>query len=497
MAPKSRRDSFPASHRRPSGLSDQSPSLSIPRVLVGVNHKQFQPLRSAYYATTYNGYPSEGLTLQKTVPSLTCTVRTDSFANEQLYISANQGRNPRSGEPLTLHESVLELLQAAHLAADPYGVLEEGQIHFCSSELITDPESGARMNTVTEPVLVITSVWRNPTRLPSDVQKVNAVSHPKLDKYFDVIVFPVKGERSLASYLGGGDYDGDTVTLVWSKQLVENFNTAPLCMAPAGLSNNFEREVEHVEKFNERISNLSPKEAQTAFQKALLLGLADTKIGLYSKFHDLAVYERGYASVAAIRLAYMFTTCLDASKTGLQVKRRVFEEDRKNNGKQHRGPRGFEMQGLDALVDEGRRLRDDFLKQYSVLRSSSPSAADHDLTLPYLCASRRAAEALQAGSHVLQDNLSVVQAHVEEAHGKWQAAVSLQKKASEGRGSSDPKTQAIQNGSFGVSVAFAELCAIKTRAQGAVLFADRFAEVMCISNNTLRALSQAQDDADE
>ncbi|KAG2055291.1 hypothetical protein BDR06DRAFT_1007190 [Suillus hirtellus] len=361
------------------------------------------------------------------------------------------------------------------------------------------------------------------------MDQVTAVSHSKLDKYFDVIVFPVKGERSLASYLGGGDYDGDTVTLVWSKQLVENVNTAPLCMAPAGLSDNFEREVEHVEKFNERISNLSPKEAQTAFQKVLLLGLADTKIGLYLKFHDLVVYERGYASAAAIRLAYMFTTCLDASKTGLQAKRRVFEEDRKNNGTRkpyymaalEQNTEGQEVSKrkgstpylLDALVDGGRRLRDDFLKQYSVLRSSSLSAADHDLTLPYLCASRRAAEALQAGSHVLQDNLSV-------------------KKAPEGRGSSDPKTQAIQksvqhfaqwpdskkiffffsdeerkiimasyaytlSGSFGVSVAFAELCAIKTRAHGAVLFADRFAEVMCISNDTLRALSQAQDDADE
>lgn len=63
-------------------------------------------------------------------------------------------------------------------------------------------------------------VSRNPTRLPSDVQKVNnhtylilmiyhkkkvrAVAHPKLSNYFNVIVFPVKGKQSLASYLGGG-----------------------------------------------------------------------------------------------------------------------------------------------------------------------------------------------------------------------------------------------------------------------------------------------------
>jgi len=37
----------------------------------------------------------------------------------------------------------------------------------------------------------------------------------------------------------------------------------------------------------------------------LLLGLMETEVGLYSSFHDLAVYEHGYASAAAIHLAYM------------------------------------------------------------------------------------------------------------------------------------------------------------------------------------------------
>ncbi|KAG2116227.1 RNA dependent RNA polymerase-domain-containing protein [Suillus cothurnatus] len=491
----------------------------------------------------------------------------DVAVSPSLGNSVNRGRNPYSGEPLTLNESVLELLQAgfhplkldrlfykleyvvtqvlddyiekfhipvkesleAYIIPDPYGVLEEGEIHFRSSELITDPESGTQMDTVTGSVLV----WRNPTRLPSDVQKVTAVSHPKLANYFDVIVFPVKGERSLASYLGGGD----TVTLVWSKRLVETFNTAPLCMAPAGLSDDFEREVEQVKDFDRRAAKLSAKEAQTEFQKVLLLGLAETKVGLYSKFHDLAVYERGYASAAAIRLAYMFTTCLDASKTGLRVKAHVFEGDRKCCG--NRKPyymvaleQKTEGQAvskrkdstpyiLDALVDEGRRLRDDFLKQYSVLRSSSTNTADHDLTSPYLSASRRATKASHAGYHVLQDDLNTVKVHVQRAYGDWQAAVALQKKTSEGSRSSDPKSQAIQkspevlffsdeelktimasyaynlSGAFGFSVAFAELCAIKARVQGAVLFADRFAEVMCIPNNILRALSQAQDDVDD
>ncbi|KAG0706616.1 RNA dependent RNA polymerase-domain-containing protein [Suillus ampliporus] len=498
-----------------------------------------------------------------------------------LGASDPRSRNPHSGEPQTLHESVLELLQAgfhpmkldrlfhkleyvvtlvldeyiekfhipvkesleAYIIPDPYGVLEEGQIHFRSSELITDPDSGTQMDIVTGSVLV----WRNPTRLPSDIQKVTAVSHPKLAHYFDVIVFPVKGGRSPASYLGGGDYDGDTVTLVWSKRLVENFNTTPLCEAPVNLSNEFEREVEHVVDFDKRVSKLSAKEAQTAFQKVLLLGLAETKVGLYSKFHDLAVYERGYASAAAIRLAYMFTTCLDASKTGLRVKADVFEKDRKSCGNRkpyytvtlEQSTEGQEVSKrtgstpyiLDALVDEGRRLRDDFVKRYSNLRgSSSTNVADRDphLTSPYITTSRRATQASHAGFQGLQENLTVVKNHVQRAYEAWQAAVALQKSTSKAKGSPDPKAQQIQksvqyfarrpevlffseeelktvmasyayhlSGAFGFSVAFAELCAIKARVQGSVLFANRFAEVMNIPKNILRALSQAQDDVDD
>ncbi|KIJ57547.1 hypothetical protein HYDPIDRAFT_171642, partial [Hydnomerulius pinastri MD-312] len=272
------------------------------------------------------------------------------------------GRKPHSGQPLTLHESTLELLQAgfhplesdqlfkklesiltlvlddyvekfhipvsesceAYIVPDPYGVLEEGEIHFRSSEMITNPTTGAQSDTITGDVLVS----RNPTRLPSDVQKVKAVSHAKLANYFDVIVFPIKGKRSLASYLGGGDYDGDTVMLTWCKALVENFKSSPLTEAPDDLTQAFEREVEHVKDFDKRASRLSPKQAQENFQKVLLLGLAETRVGLYSKFHDAAVYENGYASQKAVRLAYMFTTCLDASKTGLRVKIPIFDQDR-------------------------------------------------------------------------------------------------------------------------------------------------------------------------
>lgn len=97
----------------------------------------------------------------------------------------------------------------------------------------------------------------------------------------------------------------DTVMLNWCKPLVEQFRGSHLCTAPTNLSDFFEREVEHVRDFDKRASKLEPKLAQQAFQKVLLLGLAETRVGLYSTFHDAAVYEFGYGSQKAIHLAYM------------------------------------------------------------------------------------------------------------------------------------------------------------------------------------------------
>jgi RNA-dependent RNA polymerase len=81
---------------------------------------------------------------------------------------------------LILHNENLDY----YSLVDPKGVLEEGEIYFHSSKNLSDAETGAIFNTVTGEVIVsITSVvlklgsclfqvGRNPTRLPSDMQKV-------------------------------------------------------------------------------------------------------------------------------------------------------------------------------------------------------------------------------------------------------------------------------------------------------------------------------------
>ncbi|KAF9225222.1 hypothetical protein BS17DRAFT_794858 [Gyrodon lividus] len=457
-----------------------------------------------------------------------------------------------SGQPLTLHESALELLQAsfhplkldllfnklesiltlvlddyvekfhipvsesceAYIIPDPYGVLEEGEIHFRSSEMITNPTTGAQSDIITGYVLVS----RSPTRLPSDVQKVKAVSHPKLSNYFDVIVFPIKGTQSLASYLGGGD----TVMLTWCKALVENFRSPPLTKAPEGLKQEFEREVEYVRDFDKRASKLPPKQAQQAFQKVLLLGLAETRVGLYSKFHDAAV----------------FTTCLDASKTGLRVKIPVFDRDRQQWGSnkpwyswkleqakaiKSNGQTPSKRQAapfiLDVLVEEGEKLRKQFLGDYRKLKDTRRDMEDCDLTKPWHAAKSKAAQAQAAGIHGFAENLKDIENHVRASWCAFQRAAA---RSSTKAGPSDststkdgafaevardfarcPAFRGFQYFSdedvrtlkaslaaskslrFAFSAAFQELCAIKARAAGNVAFTHQFAQF-------IRTFSQAR-----
>jgi hypothetical protein len=65
-----------------------------------------------------------------------------------------------------------------------------------------------------------------PAHLPSDIQKVKFVAKAEYINLKDVIVYPIKGNLSLASKLSGGDYDGDIAWITWESSIVENFTNA-------------------------------------------------------------------------------------------------------------------------------------------------------------------------------------------------------------------------------------------------------------------------------
>lgn len=94
---------------------------------------------------------------------------------------------------------------------DPTGILKPNEIFLQLSSRKVDEKTGFHAGLITGDVLVA----RNPCGLKSDIQKVRAVDYPKLRIYSDVVVFSIQGERSLASKLSGGDYDGDLVIFIF------------------------------------------------------------------------------------------------------------------------------------------------------------------------------------------------------------------------------------------------------------------------------------------
>ncbi|KAF8597550.1 RNA-directed RNA polymerase [Ceratobasidium sp. AG-I] len=105
------------------------------------------------------------------------------------------------------------LLQSRLLfgACDPYGLLEEGEVHV----RILEPRKGA--TTLTNIDLMVV---RNPCLHPGDIIKLRAVHHTKLDHLIDCIIFSGKGKRAAPSMSSGGDLDGDRFTVVWDSDIV-------------------------------------------------------------------------------------------------------------------------------------------------------------------------------------------------------------------------------------------------------------------------------------
>ncbi|KXN85003.1 putative RNA-dependent RNA polymerase SHL2 [Leucoagaricus sp. SymC.cos] len=254
--------------------------------------------------------------------------------------STDTGRNEYSGAPLGLHESALELVQSgfhpstsknlrekikciieqaiktyvekyrvplresldAFVVPDPLGVLEEGEIYYRSSQSIPNPQTQRTFDVVTGDVIL----GRYPIRVASDLQKVKVVNRPELYPWPDVIIASTKGSRSLASLLSGGDMDGDELFMIRELEIVEPFQNKPFVAGPPDLlEKNFQKHVETVGNFCERVKSQLSTESQVALQAALLLSLNEDRKGLYSLFHDSAIEKLGYNSPEAIRLAYI------------------------------------------------------------------------------------------------------------------------------------------------------------------------------------------------
>ncbi|KAF5358800.1 hypothetical protein D9758_008586 [Tetrapyrgos nigripes] len=333
------------------------------------------------------------------------------------------GRDAISGAPASLHERALEKVQAgfnptydedlrdgvrwilkthiksyiekchfplpdgtaveAFVVPDPLGVLKEGEIYFKPSNPIKDSVAQENVDVLVGDVLI----GRYPIRLPSDIQKVTAVEVHALKRWTDVVIVPTVhvnnvpeyGQASFMSILSGGDMDGDTVFVTWHKDIVTQFQGERLIPPPKDLEDDFERQVEQVSSFIERLAELPIKERQIAFQQKYLSGMAHFNVGLYSVFHDVAVRTKGYKDEDAIRLAYKFNNVLDGPKTGRVLKGDIFIQDKKT-WERDRPPHKSKAKDrlakdllaqrpgfiLDVLQEAGENLEMQYLQEFDI-----------------------------------------------------------------------------------------------------------------------------------
>ncbi|KAH9948208.1 RNA dependent RNA polymerase-domain-containing protein [Amylocystis lapponica] len=500
----------------------------------------------------------------------------------------SSARDEYSGEPVNMYELVLELLQSGfhplglsllyeklryiikkkietyiqeyHIAVprsaeafiipDPCDppVLEEGQIHFKSSQNLKDPLEDISPNILTGDVLI----YRNPARVPSDVQKVTAVSHPRLSEYVDVIVLPAKGSRSMASLLAGGDYDGDVCVCIYEAAIVDAFTNARLCLPePADFDKvNFEGSVERVEELYTRMNSMSPAHAQSELQRTLVSGLSDAGVGLYSKFHENTAYAFGYDDPRTLRHAFMFAKVLDARKTGLKVKKEVFAKDKRQYDRAQpkcmqskkaaesessstsmhlRRPSSMPPFVLDKLLEAGAKIEAELINRFDSLKPRNlETLLDPNLLQPYKQAKELADHFKLAGVGMYAAELKAIEKHVAD-HIERYRAIGAQSHAparSRGRAGAKPsssrewralsrsfdegppdltllpKTMCLaevkascaygQHAKMAWAVAFRSLCALRAAAShgGAVVFAGAFADAMTMSSAAARVLSQ-------
>ncbi|KAM6498847.1 RNA dependent RNA polymerase domain containing protein [Amanita muscaria] len=365
---------------------------------------------------------------------------------------AYTGRDSHSGAPLGLHETAVELLQAgfipteftplrdkirfvvettiksslekfhiplkesisALVVPDPLGVLEDGQIYYKSSTGMIDHETATMFNVLTGQVLV----GRFPVRLASDIQMVTAVDHPELSEWSDVIIVSIKGERSAANILSGGDYDGDELFIIRESCLVKPFQNKPLIPEPPALQREcFDVNVETVHQFSQR--QLPDSDFQKKFQYELLAGLNDAKVGLYSMFHEYAGYKYGYNHSETVRMAYMFSTTLDSGKTGLRLKPDVFKKHKAKFCQKIPEDANYILRSLAAA---GQKKSDEVLQKYDLLKKSD---ALSDLTAPWNRAMANARQLDERFKGVFwRKEMQMIRDHVEKVHQQWGIACS-------------------------------------------------------------------------
>lgn len=371
-----------------------------------------------------------------------------SQTTESIIRFLEAGFSPREFPPLqermrrclsdTLHRYVNELhipiplSTYAYCIADPYGILEEDEVHLAFSGQWRD--CSYFDDSMVDGVDVL--VGRTPAHCPWDIQRRRAVWKLELRHFKDVIVFSTKGTTPLASLLSGGDYDGDRPWICWDQGIVTAFTNAfppPIQPRPDhfGL-------VKHAQPMS------TVGSVKDLLQNAFKFNLAMSLLGRCTVEHEKLAYEEeeGISSPLSLELATLLGHLVDSKKSGLQLTEEQWSKYRRSISPQERSMPAYK----DPLAKEGKqnnindflrfevafREKEEALKKFNEKFGDVKGKRDETLIRPWKDAVAKAEREKQEESRenehsntalarqpALHEILKSIKAQIEEAHGKW------------------------------------------------------------------------------
>jgi hypothetical protein len=205
--------------------------------------------------------------------------------------------------------------------ADPYGVLEPGQVHMEFSTPFTDELNGSRLRSLDNMEILVS---RQPACRRSDIQKVRTVKRTELSHLIDVVVFPSKGQHPLAGKLQGGDYDGDIFWLCWDQAIVAPFKNAP---APVESPNHAKYGI--TKDTRELPAVMDPNDLGTVddfLREAFEFRMAPSMLGIVTSYLEKQAYhENQVFSDRLDALCDMHDLLVDAPKQGFKFTKNDFD----------------------------------------------------------------------------------------------------------------------------------------------------------------------------
>jgi hypothetical protein len=195
--------------------------------------------------------------------------------------------------------------------ADPFGVLEPGEIQVQFSSSFADEKTDEKYLCLRDMDALVT---RQPACRRSDIQKVRTVIRPELSHLVDVVVFPCKGRYPLAGKLQGGDYDGDMFWICWEPLLVQPFLNAPAPQAPNPTQYGIKI---RTEKLKDIMDTSNPEEVDKFLCKAFEFRNNDSFLGRVTTLAVNQAYTENCIYSPTLEELYdMHDLLVDASKQG-------------------------------------------------------------------------------------------------------------------------------------------------------------------------------------